>query len=297
MYKQYFRGLLTFFFALFLFTPTIANAELIYSTFGPNNTFGVSCWLIGSLTPEKANQQEVGAFFIPTSDYYLDSIDFAARYFAYDNQLTVYIASGVAVPSAPIEAYSFTGLSTGVYTAYSISRPLLRAGTKYFVVLTADDLLNTEMGWWWSSQGFYGGVVRTQQADWTSLGGATPAFAVYGTPPFSIDINPGSSPNNINLKSKGKIPVAILSTQEFYAPDMVNKDSLTFGYTGVEDSLAFCNPKGEDVNGDGLKDLVCHFYTQETKFQCGDTEGILMGETVDGTPIEGKDSVSIAPCK
>jgi len=110
-----------------------------------------------------------------------------------------------------------------------------------------------------------------------------------------IDFKPGSSLNNINPKSKGKIPVAILSTQEFYAPDMVNKDSLTFGATGFEDSLAFCN-EPEDINGDGLRDLTCHFYTQEAGFQCGDTEGILMGETVGGTPIEGSDSVRIIPC-
>ncbi len=47
--------------------------------------------------------------------------------------------------------------------------------------------------------------------------------------PVTIDIKPGSDPNSINPKSKGKIPVAILSTQDFDAPQMVDKDSLTFG--------------------------------------------------------------------
>jgi len=119
--------------------------------------------------------------------------------------------------------------------------------------------------------------------------------------PVSIDIKPGSDPNSINPKSQGNIPVAILSTQEFYAPEMVNKDSLTFGFEGDEKSLAFCNSEGEDVNGDGLEDLVCHFYTQLTGFRCGDTEGVLNGITTDGitmnTPIEGKDSVRIVPCE
>jgi len=112
-----------------------------------------------------------------------------------------------------------------------------------------------------------------------------------------IDIKPGSDPNSINPKSKGKIPVALLSTQEFHAPEKINKDSLTFGPTGDEDSLAFCNKRGEDINGDGLKDLVCHFYTEDTEFLCGDTEGVLKGMTTDGTPIEGRDSVRIVPCK
>ena len=117
------------------------------------------------------------------------------------------------------------------------------------------------------------------------------------TQAIPIDIKPGSDPNSINPKSKGKIPVAILSTKDFNAPKMVDRDSLTFGATGDEDSLAFCNPKGEDINGDRLKDLVCHFYTEDTGFLCGDTEGVLKGMTMDGTPIEGSDSVRINPCK
>jgi hypothetical protein len=111
-----------------------------------------------------------------------------------------------------------------------------------------------------------------------------------------LDIKPGSFPNSINIESKGKIPVAILSTNDFNAPNMVNMDSLTFGVTGVEESLAFCN-KPTDINKDGLKDLVCHFYSHYAEFQCGDTKGVLKGETVDGTPLEGKDSVKIVPCK
>jgi hypothetical protein len=62
--------------------------------------------------------------------------------------------------------------------------------------------------------------------------------------------------------------------------------------------MAFCNHRGEDVNGDGWEDLVCHFFTEDTGFMCDDTEGVLKGETLDGTPIpiEGRDLVSIVPC-
>jgi len=111
----------------------------------------------------------------------------------------------------------------------------------------------------------------------------------------SIDIKPGSDPNSINPKSEGKIPVAILSTMDFYAPAEIETESLTFGATGDEHSLAFCNPSPEDVNNDGYDDLLCHFYTQETGFQCGDEEGILKGQTVDEVPIEGSDSVDEVP--
>jgi hypothetical protein len=70
---------------------------------------------------------------------------------------------------------------------------------------------------------------------------------------------------------------------------------LTFGRTGQEHSLDFCNTGGEDVNGDGLPDLVCHFDTQATGFHSGDTLGILMGKTFQGTPIVGQEAIVIVP--
>ena len=115
--------------------------------------------------------------------------------------------------------------------------------------------------------------------------------------PIAIDIKPQSDPNSINPRSKGKIPVAILSTTDFSAPDEVDIDSLMFGASGGEESLSFCNHSPEDVNGDGYDDLVCHFYTQMTGFDCEDREGIVRGLTIDGIPIEGRDSVKIVPCK
>ncbi len=109
-----------------------------------------------------------------------------------------------------------------------------------------------------------------------------------------IDIKPGSRENTINRKSEGKIPVAILSTPDWSAPAKVKRDanSLTFGHDGTERSLAFCNEDAEDVNGDGLPDLVCHFSTQLAGFQAQDTFGYLNGRTDEGA-FTAKDSVRI----
>lgn len=111
------------------------------------------------------------------------------------------------------------------------------------------------------------------------------------TLPVSIDIKPGTSDNVINIKNKGKIPVAILSSITFDAPNEVDKTSLTFGRTGNEASLASCD--AQDVNGDGLLDLICSFYTSLTGFQVSDTLGFLKGLTVEGVQVEGSDAVRI----
>jgi len=109
--------------------------------------------------------------------------------------------------------------------------------------------------------------------------------------PVAIDIKPGELPNSINPRSQGKIPVVVLSSGTFNAASRIDQSSLTFGRTGDESSLARCN--NEDVNGDGLLDLVCQFNTPSTGFVSGDTVGVLKGRTVDGTLVRGTDSVVI----
>jgi len=109
--------------------------------------------------------------------------------------------------------------------------------------------------------------------------------------PVTIDIKPGGTPNSINSSSRGNIPVAILSSATFYAPGRIASASLTFGRTGDEPSLLFCNQ--EDANGDGFADLVCHFSTANTGFLIGDKRGFLKGQTREGSPLMGNDSVRI----
>ncbi len=108
-----------------------------------------------------------------------------------------------------------------------------------------------------------------------------------------IDIKPGGVPNSINMKSKGNVPVAILSRADFDAPKLVDRASLTFGRTGDEKSLLAGMVKPEDVNGDGLPDLVAHFDTPKTGFLLGDTQGFLKGKLLSGRLFMGVDSVRI----
>ena len=125
-----------------------------------------------------------------------------------------------------------------------------------------------------------------------------------GTPPppqpinVEIDIKPGSDDNTINLGSNGVIPVAILSTPDFDATTAINPDNVFLAGSSVavrgkgNKSLA----SQEDVNGDGLMDLVVKVETENLDpgtFQ----DGIAILEViVDNTVVyEGSDSINIVP--
>jgi hypothetical protein len=104
-----------------------------------------------------------------------------------------------------------------------------------------------------------------------------------------IDIKPGSYPNSINLGSKGVVPVAILTTEDF--------DASTVDPATVE--FADASPlhwTTEDVDGDGDVDLLFHFKTQELDDLNEDsTEAFLTGYTQAGEFIWGVDTVNIVP--
>lgn len=109
-----------------------------------------------------------------------------------------------------------------------------------------------------------------------------------------IDIKPGSSINSINLKSAGVIPVAILSSETF---DATQIDPTTVSLSGASIKLAGKSGRylahDEDVNGDGLLDLVCQIETNELALEEGQTEAVLSGQTATGITIRGNDVINI----
>jgi hypothetical protein len=110
-----------------------------------------------------------------------------------------------------------------------------------------------------------------------------------------IDVKPGSNPNIVNLKSKATLPVAILSSPSFSAATV---SPLTVRLAGVPVSLRNNGtPMAslEDVNGDGLIDLVLHFSIQALPQFTSDTDITLVGETSDGQLITGSDSIHLVP--
>jgi hypothetical protein len=111
---------------------------------------------------------------------------------------------------------------------------------------------------------------------------------------ITVDIKPGGFPNSINVKSKGVIPVAILTTNSFDAT-AVDPNTVRFGRNGTEaQPVHFALA---DADGDGDRDLILHFRTEDTGLQCGDTLASVRGQTFSGAAIEGSDSVRTVGCR
>jgi len=108
---------------------------------------------------------------------------------------------------------------------------------------------------------------------------------------FEIDIKPGRAENFVNMRKKGVIPVAVLTTDGFDA-FTVDTGSVRFGPNQAECSHGRMRVK--DVDRDGDLDLLLRFRTQETGIALGDMEACLFGQTFDGVVFQGCDSVSTA---
>lgn len=106
--------------------------------------------------------------------------------------------------------------------------------------------------------------------------------------PLSIDVLPGSSEDQINVRSRGVIAVAVLSSATFSASS-IEPTSLRFGPGGATEKhgkLHF-----EDVNGDGLTDVILHFGTQDTALGLGLSKLELRGIAEDGQLVRGEATV------
>lgn len=110
----------------------------------------------------------------------------------------------------------------------------------------------------------------------------------------TIDIKPGSDPSCFNNDGNGTIPVAILSSTTFDAtqldPATVSLDGLTVKTTGKGNKFS---AHIEDVNGDGLADLVVQIQDADSAFQAGSGTATLNGNLVNGQPIVGTGDICI----
>jgi hypothetical protein len=108
--------------------------------------------------------------------------------------------------------------------------------------------------------------------------------------PVEIDVRPGSG-SSVVVPPNGSAPVdvAIHGTADF-DPSTVFVNSLRFGPGGaVVDGTA----RLRDVNGDGADDLVVRFLARDSGLGSGMVEACIVGETLDGTAVEGCDQIEV----
>jgi len=142
--------------------------------------------------------------------------------------------------------------------------------------------------------GEYSGLWADVYANWVDYGFVVEYETVIPEPTtVDIDVKPGSYPNSINLKSKGVVPVAILTSEDFDATT-VDPDKVTLAGAPVAHRGKKSMSHEEDVDGDDDLDLVVQVETQDLDAsQLEDGEAILTGQTYDGEGIEGKDEIRI----
>jgi hypothetical protein len=108
----------------------------------------------------------------------------------------------------------------------------------------------------------------------------------------AIDIVPGEGVTTVSASSRRDLPVAIISTPAFDATQQVDRSTLTFGRSGLEQTRKICL-KPVDVTGDGRRDLICTFSVRGTGLQAGDTTAILRGATTDHAALRGSAPIRV----
>ena len=121
-----------------------------------------------------------------------------------------------------------------------------------------------------------------------------------------IDLKPGGGDSPINLGSRGRTPIAILSTQtaagepDDFDATLVDLSAIAFKINGT--SIAADQLTLEDVDGDGDLDLLIHFLTQDlAKILTPDSVDLVLtaefGGDALGDDLAGSDGIKVVPPK
>ena len=186
------------------------------------------------------------------------------------------------------------------FTTHHIQAPKVKEGREVWPTNAIVSIAPTVMEWQIPLAEFPMGPGDPLAFDFMSFSEGSSAWATawlyeqeytLAPPPpieVNIDIKPGSDPNSINLGSKGVVPVAVLTTDDF---DASTVDAATVEFAGA----LLVRSTECDVDGDGDLDMLFRFKTQDLNLTENSTEAFLDGMTYDGLLIWGRDTVNIVP--
>ncbi len=116
----------------------------------------------------------------------------------------------------------------------------------------------------------------------------------YAVLDVQIDVLPGSVSNPLRSSRRGAVPVAVLSNSLVQVAADLDIESLRVGPTGHEAPFERCRP--EDVNTDGLLDLLCHFRVDDVSVWADDGRLVVQGLARSGSfSVAGADYVRFVP--
>jgi hypothetical protein len=145
----------------------------------------------------------------------------------------------------------------------------------------------------WGNDAQPGPVFDTGDEAFVAFLGFGPAGAAV---PVEIDVRPlNDGPNTIMARPRWPILVALMGSDGVDVT-AVGADSLAFGPAGAvhaHDWMAI-----EDVNHDGVDDLLTQFPYGDTGLPLGEGEACLLGRLGDGTLFKGCETVNVVvpPC-
>jgi hypothetical protein len=109
-----------------------------------------------------------------------------------------------------------------------------------------------------------------------------------------IDVKPGDATNSIHPGARGVVPMAILGEAGF-DPATVDPETIRLAGAGVKragrEGRPLCHP--EDVNGDGVSDLLCHVLGSEMVIDPARPIAVLEARTFEDRPLRGEDTVRL----
>jgi hypothetical protein len=128
-----------------------------------------------------------------------------------------------------------------------------------------------------------------------SYGGSAYTYDLPKIAVVDVVIKPSSDSNPIKPSARGKLPVAILGSDTFDVTD-VDVATLAFGPDTAAPShdltkLGAFADHLQDVDDDGVTDLISHYRIENTGIEPDNTEACITGNTLDGTPFKGCDVI------